>query len=785
MSTNSTTLLSRSWIIASSISISVNVIIQILVRYYQIKVPNRNSCTSDEFASWTVKVRYVEAMAYFTKIITQLSPYMYKRARNFSSTLMVTSTISFIAGTSALLTATYNWGGTCEDIFGVQSPATQIGEWTACVPLLVYTVVSIDNVKSLGRMDLIKIISIALCIICYDILHLRLMLWISILMLVFSFIFWFITMGLMIIDVKPQCTPSQQTEVFVTLSGGDDFQYLVRNRLNLLLLLLMPTFVIVYILAAFRVFDRDIIAVLFIVSNLSTKLMFSVVAYDAHVEVLARRLIDEKTANDVRRAILKYILQEVRTPLSALVLGLDLLSARAVETESEIIETIRDASIKMGEVLNEVIDLQNMEELRFRIIHYPFNVGDMVHLIKLNVAALLKHKSIRLNVFLSHMVPMTVIGDKTRIENVLFTLLCNASQYAPSGSEIKLSVTLDTEMAIESSTPANDQSITNVNNVLHQQQQRVCVKFSVTDYGPGLTEQDIRQMFMPFAESLKTQSLSNRFTTVGLSICRKVVEMHGGVLTVTSVANSGSTYSFTIPFYAMSDLPIIETYRNNFLPDISISGASTSSSGVEEENNHLELQPYERVTSLISRPPTVVDDIEADYLLRGPEEEEEELSALINSQVAENSRRNGIVGDGGNLYRVLIVDGSHSDRERLTGLLVKEGLSVETAVDGVVAIRETTGRVNRFNIIFLSLDIDVMSGEDTARQLRRMGYSHILIGVCMEQTRQEIELDSFILTTGMDCLLTKPIRSTSIKAILKYILKHGFVTGSSDMTDLL
>jgi K+-sensing histidine kinase KdpD len=112
-----------------------------------------------------------------------------------------------------------------------------------------------------------------------------------------------------------------------------------------------------------------------------------------------------------------------------------------------------------------------------------------------------------------------VTGDPIRIERVLFNLLENAAKYSPTGSKIRILST-----------------VTNDN-----------IKISIIDQGEGIPYQDQGRLFLPFERLDQIRHASSKGLGIGLLVCRRLVEAHGGRIWVESSTSKGSTFAFTLP----------------------------------------------------------------------------------------------------------------------------------------------------------------------------------------------------------------------------------------------
>ena len=110
-------------------------------------------------------------------------------------------------------------------------------------------------------------------------------------------------------------------------------------------------------------------------------------------------------------------------------------------------------------------------------------------------------------------------ADKTRIECVIFNLVENAVKYSPQDSDISLRARQDAD--------------------------RVTV--SVTDHGIGISPHDQQRLFQLFQRLEGSETMQAGGTGIGLVVCKRLIEAHGGTLQVESTPNEGSTFHFTVP----------------------------------------------------------------------------------------------------------------------------------------------------------------------------------------------------------------------------------------------
>jgi signal transduction histidine kinase len=134
--------------------------------------------------------------------------------------------------------------------------------------------------------------------------------------------------------------------------------------------------------------------------------------------------------------------------------------------------------------------------------------------------------------------PLEVVADHTRVRQVLFNLLSNASKFTPEGGSVALSA-LRTPVPL--SVPA-DRAGDKPRLV-----SRDAVWVSVRDSGIGIRAEDMHKLFEVFSQVDSSASRQQQGTGLGLALCKQFVEMHGGTIGAESVFGGGSTFWFILP----------------------------------------------------------------------------------------------------------------------------------------------------------------------------------------------------------------------------------------------
>lgn len=410
--------------------------------------------------------------------------------------------------------------------FRVATHAATWGEWFAGAPLLIYLTVAVVEKRRLSSTSTVIIVACFLAFVTGFIIIIPQPKELGIVWLVFSILLLLPTFFL---SMQLNCFKSVSRSIYSEYTEIDRDPPKFFQNLLWCLTITFPLFAVNYFLGISGVFSHSQTVSVFLLLSAGTKGLFAVIVTEVHESIFAKvkQLVGEdRRVTEMRREFLKFIFEEVRNPLNSLSMGIELLneSERLNPIESECLIMMKSASDIMEEAMNDLADLQKLEEGILELDYDSFSIRDCVALLINRLRGAANEKHITLQYAVMENVPLRLVGDRPRIGYVMQRLVRNAIKFSPQHDTVVVHVSCSS-----------------------QENGKAVITVSVSDRGPGISLEDQAQLFTSFAH-VRQQQDGLHGNGLSLTLCKKVVALHGGNMGVESVEDEGATFYFSIPF---------------------------------------------------------------------------------------------------------------------------------------------------------------------------------------------------------------------------------------------
>ncbi|MDP9008968.1 MAG: ATP-binding protein [Pseudomonadota bacterium] len=243
---------------------------------------------------------------------------------------------------------------------------------------------------------------------------------------------------------------------------------------------------------------------------------------------------ETKQANRAKDLFLASMSHEIRTPMNGIIGTLDVLhQSSLIAPQVELVNLIRESADSLLTIIDDILDFSKIEAGRLDIERLPMSVAQVVEKSCNLVNRLAERKGGVLTVFADPMIPATVLGDASRLRQILINLINNAIKFS-SGREHPGRVSVRAVL-------------------VGRQTDNAVVEFRVTDNGIGMNEETLARMFTLFTQADTSTTRRYGGTGLGLVICKQLASLMGGNIVVETKVNVGSTFTVRVPFDLTSE----------------------------------------------------------------------------------------------------------------------------------------------------------------------------------------------------------------------------------------
>ncbi|HZC68539.1 MAG TPA: response regulator [Nitrospirales bacterium] len=236
-----------------------------------------------------------------------------------------------------------------------------------------------------------------------------------------------------------------------------------------------------------------------------------------------------EAANVAKSEFLASMSHEIRTPMNAIIGMADLLAETPLSVEqTKYVQIFRRAGDNLLDLINDILDLSKVEASQLGLERTGFDLNELVEKVTEMLSVRAHAKFLELAGSIAPEVPPYLVGDPTRLRQVLLNLLGNAIKFTDSG-EVALRVEVDKSRG-------EDQGGS----------KSVALRFAISDTGIGIPPDKLGTIFERFTQVDSSTTRKHGGTGLGLAICKRLVELMGGRIWVESSPGSGTTFYFTV-----------------------------------------------------------------------------------------------------------------------------------------------------------------------------------------------------------------------------------------------
>jgi len=519
---------------------------------------------------------------------------------------------------------------------------------------------------------------------------------------------------------------------------------------------------------------------------------------------LEEQVLIAEAASKAKSSFLSNMSHEIRTPMNA-IMGMTTIGklAQATSKKDDALNKIEGASKQLLGIINDILDISKIEADKFELSPVSFEFEKMLQKIADLMNLRVDERRQKFFIRIGKGIPHTLIGDDQRLSQVIINLLSNAVKFTPEEG----SITLDSRLISE--------------------KDGMCrLQISVEDTGIGIAEDQKARLFQSFEQADASTSRKYGGTGLGLSISKRIVELMDGEIWIESELGKGSKFIFTVSLergeegsrqfldesvnwgniriFAVDDEPeireIFSVVSENLGITCTVAGSAEEAAKLLEENNsydiffldwmlpgmnggelakHIKEKTAHKSMIIIfsSADWSMVEDeaktAGANKFLPKPLFPSVIVDAINESLGLERSKgqeRKTIYSDNYSGHSILLAEDVEINREIVLSLLEPVKLNIVCAENGAVAVRLFSESPEKYDMIFMDVQMPEMDGYEATRQIRALDLPRAkeipIVAMTANVFREDIEK---CMDAGMNAHIGKPI---DIDEVLEMLHKY-------------
>jgi PAS domain S-box-containing protein len=258
-------------------------------------------------------------------------------------------------------------------------------------------------------------------------------------------------------------------------------------------------------------------------------------AKNAEKELIQAKQIAEQSLV-LKETFLANMSHEIRTPMNAIIGFTDILAKRNLQVqEKEYVQIIKNSGESLLRIINDILDISKIEADMIVFEEHPLSIEEIFKSLQTMLHQKAKEKGLELIFTSDQNVPDVLLGDPTRITQILINLTGNAIKFTKKG---KIEITA---------------------KLIAEEKEKSILQFLVSDTGIGIPEDKLNSIFERFKQAEDHTTRNYGGTGLGLSIAKQLVELQGGQMSITSKLERGTEVMFTLPLKKTKEVYNLKT----------------------------------------------------------------------------------------------------------------------------------------------------------------------------------------------------------------------------------